>query len=131
MDKIYKHECELGKEQFGELMKFVGKTNFKEKKEELEAFYSFYADPGDKNIDLLKKSIEAQKNCTRALWQKYEESCPDVDCTGLYGGVNNSQNNTSRVTEERLNKFFKNLTWATLFFLGWLSEWRGWRQRIF
>lgn len=94
MDKIYKHECELGKEQFGELMKFVGKTNFKEKKEELEAFYSFYADPGDKNIDLLKKSIEAQKNCTRALWQKYEESCPDVDCTGLYGGVNNSQNNT-------------------------------------
>lgn len=71
-------------------MKFIRKTNFKDKKEELEALYGFYLTQENENFELLEKSIEAQENCTRALWQKYEESCPEVDCQGVYGGVNNS-----------------------------------------
>lgn len=68
--------------------------NYDEKREYIENLYDFYLGIDLKKDKKLKEDIAKQKNFTQALWKEYQEVCPQVDCHGVYGGVNNNIDST-------------------------------------
>lgn len=84
---MLRHVCELNKEQFDELKKFIEKANFEEKEEYLKNLYSFYLAQEYGNLEALDKNIKDQENNTRNVWRIYQEACPEVSCKGVYGNV--------------------------------------------
>lgn len=89
---MLRHVCELNKEQFDELKKFIEKANFEEKEEYLKNLYSFYLAQEYGNLEALDKNIKDQENNTRNVWRIYQEACPEVSCKGVYGNVTCASN---------------------------------------
>lgn len=91
-NRSFRHVCELNKERYDELKKFIEKANFEEKEEYLKNLYSFYLAQEYGNLEAIDKNIRDQEHYTRALWQKYQEACPEVSCKGVYGNVTCASN---------------------------------------